>query len=130
MIKLRSSREKQNREIRDKVLDVISRLEELPDEELCEIWNTINNWGWDSRMGEEPEGWSNLQLAGIRGERSRNSYLGPINYYIHKAASDKALLRHHHIHNLHRTNEEFEEWWRAEAVEATEHFLSKGRIYK
>lgn len=120
VINLGRIKKRQDVDIKDKVLDVISKLEKLTDEELCEIWNTANNWGWDSRMGEEPENWSNLQLVGTREERSRNSYLGPINCYIHMVVSDKTLLRHHHIQNLHRTEKEFEKWWCAEVRQAIE----------
>lgn len=51
---------------------------------------------------------------------SQNRDRGPINYYIYKTVSDKALLRHHHIHNLHRTVEEFEQWWRVKAQRVIE----------
>ena len=59
--------------------------------------------------------------AWIKGmQDSQNRDRGPINYYIYKTVSDKALLRHHHIHNLHRTVEEFEQWWRVKTQRVIE----------
>ena len=43
-----------------------------------------------------------------------------MNYYIYKTVSGKALLRHHHIHILHRTVEAFEQWWCVEVQRVIE----------
>ena len=106
--------------VKNKVKDVMLRLRVLPIQELCEIYQKTNSWDWDLRMGDEPEDWEQLVICKNRWWKekcsvTRYSYIKPINEYIRNAVSEKELLRYHHIHNLHRTNEEFEMWWRDNA---------------
>lgn len=106
--------------VKNKVNDVVLRLKNLPIQELCEIYNKTNSWNWDTRMGDEPDDWWQLVFSGIgcwkeKCTITRHSYLKPINDYIRNVVSEKELLRYHHINNLHRTNEEFEMWWRDNA---------------
>lgn len=104
------------KKVEQKVRDVISNLEKLSSQELCEVYSRANAWDWDERMGAKPEGWDGLMLYPKQVERyhrvTRHSYLKQICAYIRNRVSEKELLRYHHIYNLHRTDEEFEMWWR------------------
>lgn len=99
--------------VRKTVRIAIKKINSLSNEELCEVYNVLNHWGWDDRIGEKPDGWERLHYwkVGLWPERTRHSYLEPICKRISEIVSEKELLRYHHIHNLHRTNEEFEMWW-------------------
>ena len=78
----------------DHLLDGISR------ERMIEMDNELNSWGWPEELGAVPE--SEKRREGIRRTvRSR----------IESEVGHKARLRYHHIHNLHRTEQEFEDWW-------------------
>lgn len=102
-----------NRSVRRTVRLAINRIGGLTKDELCEIYDKLNRWGWDERIGEKPEGWDEMHYwkIGLWPERTRDNYLRPICERITEIVSEKELLRYHHIHNLHRTNEEFEMWW-------------------
>lgn len=106
----------------NKVNDVVMRLKKMSFQELCEIYNKTNAWNWDARMGDEPDNWKQLAYYAIGRWKekciiTRHSYLKPINNYIRNVVSEKELLRYHHIHNLHSTNEDFEMWWKRVKLE-------------
>ena len=85
--------------------------------ELCEIYSNANSWGWDERLGEMPDefyklpeyNWKLLHMF-IR-RRTRYDYIHPICEAIRAIVGEKELLRYHNVHNLKRTNEEFEQTW-------------------
>lgn len=91
----------------EEIIDILSDIEK------CEVYDKLNSWRWDERLGEPPENWERLKrfrdyIPGI----SKMSYTWPLMLYIESTVGNKAILRHHHIHNLNRTEEEFEKWWK------------------
>ena len=66
-------------------------------DELCEIHHNLNCFKWDERLGVAPT--------------KRFKYIGPIMEDIERMIGMKRILRHHHIHNLGKTETEFEEWY-------------------
>ena len=87
--------------------------------ELCEIYNVLSHWGWDDRIGEKPENWDNIPRyyrSPIKELLFKNRYkiLKPYIDSIKMVVGEKALLRHHWQVNLHRTEEEFNEFWENE----------------
>lgn len=89
----------------------------LTQEQLCEAYSIMNSWGWYDDLGEKPPGFDNM----IRYRRTifeklfrvpaREDYISPLMRAIERVVPEKELLRYHHIHNLGRTNEEFETFW-------------------
>jgi hypothetical protein len=77
-------------------------------EELCEIHNDLNRWNWSNKLGEKPTGWDNMKVD------AKYKIILPILQEIKEFVSHKKLLRYHHIHNMNKTPEQFEEWWQEE----------------
>lgn len=93
-------------------------LYQYSNDELCEIYNNLNHWKWDERLGEIPNGFYDLPnfLKRPYGE-CKQRYISPFMREIERVVSQHDLLRYHHICNLERTEEEFEQWWRNEGAE-------------
>lgn len=90
-------------------------LSRFTEEELCQIYDNLNSWRWDDRLGEKPNGWDNLpNFRSTRiGERLFNSkfkIITPIKHEIVCMVGNKKLHEWHWIHNLHKTKEEYEAW--------------------
>lgn len=77
----------------------------LPREALPEVWNRINRFEWDTRLGEMPNGWENMSLL------ERHQATKDICSCIESRSSSKELLRYHHKVELGRTDQQFEDWW-------------------
>lgn len=75
-------------------------LRKFTDDELCELYDRLNNWEWDDRLGTPPTD-----------DREPDSERSFIMESIRHRVGGKQLLRWHHIHNLGRTPEEFERWY-------------------
>lgn len=97
--------------------EVLCKILELSMEELCEVYDSVNSWKWDERLGEMPENFESLPVYNTKWyhklfkRKTRYDYVHPICEVIRMIAGDKELLRYHHIHNLNSTNEEFEKFW-------------------
>lgn len=84
----------------------------LTTREICEIHDNINNWKWDKRLGEAPDGFYELRcFSKKRKEITKDTYIQPIMQEIHRRVSDYELYKYHHLCRLNRTEEEFERWW-------------------
>ena len=103
--------------------NVFSKIAKLSVEELCEVYDNTNSFKWDERLGKEPDGFYELPLFNSRlihkiiRRRTRYEYVHRVNDVIRSVVEEKDLLRYHHLHNLHRTNEQFEEFWRCREIE-------------
>lgn len=90
-------------------------LSKFSTEDLCEIYDKISSWEWDERIGQKPKNFDNMPLwkehFWQRKVHTRFFYLEPIYKQIKHKVGEKKLLHYHHIHNLHRTEEQFQEWW-------------------
>jgi hypothetical protein len=92
----------------------------LSDQELIEVDDTLNGWDWDERLGPEPEDWKRLpwykhNIFGFNKKhvKTRLNIVDPLMHYIETKVSRKAILRYHHVHNLGRTEQQFEDWWQS-----------------
>lgn len=86
----------------------------ISNKELAEIYNKLNNWQWDYRLGVKPENWDQLpdyKSKNVYSYLTKYKISKPYVILIKKAIGEKECLRFHHIHNLGRTNFQFEIWW-------------------
>lgn len=90
-------------------------LSKFTDRELCNIYERLNNWEWDNRLGEMPENFNHLPNTKGTNVRSKDKYIKPYMVEIRKRVPVHDLLKYHHLYNLLRTEEEFERWWEEEA---------------
>jgi hypothetical protein len=87
-------------------------LVDLNVETLSRWYNTLNNWEWPDDLIGKPEFWDNLfDYLENKNEVSKFVIITPIQNIIEQLIGRKECLRWHHIHNLDRTNDEFEKWW-------------------
>lgn len=91
-------------------------------QELCEADDVLNSWGWYEGFGEKPEGFDDMPdyrrtlKEKIFHVPAKEDYIFPYCAAMNRIVPEKELLRYHHIHNLGRTNEEFEKWWSKERL--------------
>lgn len=79
---------------------------------LAAIWNTLNCFKWDSRLGDKPKNYDDLpDFKPHIKKGTKREYISPIMIEIEKIIGKKECLRWHHTHNLNRTIDEFEKWW-------------------
>lgn len=93
-------------------------LEGYTTEELCEIYENLNSWKWDDRIGRKPEGWDKFPKYNyhwyhklIR-RRTKMYYIEQPMEQIENVVPKKEILRYHNVHVLGETNEDFEKWWK------------------
>lgn len=80
---------------------------------LAEIYNILNSFGWDDRLGDKPRGYDELPDSKMKIKKgTKREYISPINYEIDRRIGRKEWLRWHHKNNLNRTDDEFEAWWK------------------
>ncbi len=101
----------------------LKSLREIPEQEWPEVYDLLNSWNWSSKLGIAPTdwntmpSWSNRKFLGLtiyqedRRTRTKNKIITPIMRCIELKIGRKAILRHHHVHNLGRTEQQFEDWW-------------------
>jgi hypothetical protein len=85
---------------------------------IARWWNTFNSWRWPDDYPNKPAGFDDLPnrrtisdpLRGILPDKF--TFITPINRQLRATIGRKKCLRYHHIHNLNRTDEQFEEWWK------------------
>lgn len=95
-------------------------IEQFSEEELLEIEDQLNVWLWPQQLGKEPECWTRMPDFDRRKwyQRICNHYIPSrfdaaraILSRIHRKLGDRKILRYHWLHNLGRTEEEFNEWY-------------------
>lgn len=82
--------------------------------ELAEIWNNLNCWKWDNRIGDKPENWDTIpdfHLNKTYTLPTKSKIIKKYTRYIMSKIGEKECLRYHHINNIGRTNTAFEIWW-------------------
>lgn len=100
-----------------KLLYVYDNMKNLSQEELIEIYDRLNKYEWDDRLGDKPEGWGQMPenhrhwYHRILRRRTKLDCIIPIMNYIKNRVGQKEVYRYHHLNNLHSTDEEFEKWW-------------------
>ena len=102
------------------------KLFQIPESEWPSIYDTLNGWGWDGRLGYKPSDWEEMEdfktkkflwiqtYSPDRKARTRHSVVAPIVESIRNVVGEKALMRYHHTHNLGRTDQQFEDWWQSQ----------------
>lgn len=75
----------------------------IPREQYPEIWNELNQFQWHPALGSAPQGWDSMTY------KEKMPYIETWNSVLN--CSEKEKLRYHHIHNLGRTEQQFEDWW-------------------
>ncbi len=86
-------------------------------EELCKAWDILSGWEWYEGFGEKPKDFDKMipyrrtLLEKIFHAPARDDYISPLCRAIENVVPRKELLRYHNIHNLGKTNEEFETFW-------------------
>ena len=83
---------------------------------LARWYNEMNGWRWASDMPFKPKGFDDLPRFIKQDDPRKNvvtkrTYIDTPMWFIELLIGRKEILRWHHIHNLNRTNEMFEEWW-------------------
>jgi hypothetical protein len=86
-------------------------------EQIARWWNILCGWQWPDDLPGKPEGfdaWCNFFPLGDGRrltEANRYNVVDPLMRLLEAMIGAKECLRWHHLHNLQRTDEEFEEWW-------------------
>lgn len=83
-------------------------LSELPYEKLLEIWSRMRIWLWPEELGTAPEGFCEM------GPDEKLYHIHPWMELIEGMTSRKSRMRYLHIHELGRSEEQFEDWWQSE----------------
>ena len=92
-----------------------------PIETLARWWNTLNCWEWPEDLPGKPENFENMARYFTLDNPQQGKIwtkfdvISPINKAIKAKIGKKECLRYHHIHNIGRTNDEFEQWWNEES---------------
>jgi len=86
-------------------------------EKLARWHNTLNHWKWPEDLPGKPEGFDELPAFYFGGDiknissPTKHIFIRGLMDNIRMIIGHKECLRYHHIHNLGKTQEEFEEWW-------------------
>lgn len=87
--------------------------------ELCEIYENLNHWNWDERVGEKPCDWDDIPYTyhGMRKQRrTKYKVISPFLKNIKHIVGEKEILRYHNVQYLRSmNNNEFEEWYKSYA---------------
>ena len=94
----------------ERLVQIERQLSGIPRERLLEMRDELNRWTWPEELGETPAGWENMSLSEKR--EHMNDWFGVIGSKFNR----KEMLRYHHIRNLHRTEQQFEDWWDSEIL--------------
>lgn len=93
-------------------------LENRETRELAEIWDKLNEWEWDDRLGEPPFRFYEIpDYSKDQTKITKRTYTKPIFDKITSLIGEKECLRWNHINNKGITNEQFEDWWEKKGKE-------------
>jgi hypothetical protein len=77
--------------------------------------STLNVWEWPEDMCPKPERYDELPTHLRPGHPQRrytkHELINPIVFVLHTMTTERERLHYHHINNLGKTDEQFEEWW-------------------
>lgn len=90
-------------------------------EEICEMIYNLNNWNWDERVGEKPEGFDQMPWYNIywwhklKKRKTRKDYIQPAMGYLQQRVTMKEFYFFANVtHGKRMTSEQFEKWWEKE----------------
>lgn len=98
------------------ILEASEKVKAIPKSSLVRIKDEMNHWNWPEELGEAPAGWEAMTMD----EKFKHPKFRAICSELDSHVFEKASLRYHHIHNLGRTEEEFEDWWQSRMWETLE----------
>ena len=82
---------------------------------LLRWYDTLNKWEWPEDMCPKPEYYDDLPMHLRPGHPQRkytkHELTNPIFFVLYSMTTERERLHYHHINNLGRTDEQFEEWW-------------------
>lgn len=85
---------------------ILNRIKEIPISEYPRIGHLLNKWEFPEELIEfKPTHWELLQM-----DNQYEIICEPCRY-IRKEIGEKEALRYLHVHDLGKSNEEFEEWY-------------------
>lgn len=114
----------------ESVLEIVKRasakLKTIPYDELPAVYSNLNRWEWDERLGKKPVDWDDLEkfhhkrfsYKEDKRTKTKHKIIAPLIASIEYRVSEKALFRYHHVHNLGRTDQQFEDWWDSKLIES------------
>lgn len=99
-------------------------------EMMARWYNTLNVWEWpDDLPGKDVVGWDSLPQGTCTDDEiigtTKCTVITQINNMLVGRIGEKECLRWWHIHEIKRTNAEFEEWWADRSGMKHEEFLDK-----
>jgi hypothetical protein len=86
-------------------------MEHLSKKELLEIYDKINRWEWDDRLGEKPVNFDEMPNRDKGSKFQKYFVLMPYFKEIKKRTSERERAKYHHLHKLKRSRFQFEVWW-------------------
>ncbi len=89
----------------------MDRLKLLSKEELLEIYDKLNTFEWDGRIGEEPEGFADMPIHDNTSLFCKHKTLSPYMKKIEELTTEKDRFKFHHVNNLNRGRLRFQWWW-------------------
>ena len=93
-----------------KKVDYVCELRKIEKWHWIEIHNTLNGWDWPEQLNHvKPDWWDGEDKKDLMDRKQK--IIVPIHDEIEKLFTRKERLKYHHIHNMGRTEEEFEMWW-------------------
>jgi len=82
-----------------------------PTETLARWWNTWNFWNWpEDLLHLKPPEWEEMPHRDRESDFDKYTFVWSAMCFIQDKIGWKECMRYHHIHNLNKTNTEFEKW--------------------
>ncbi len=102
-------------------------------EQQARWWNTFNGWNWPEDYPKiKPKDFDSLPILGFKNPLnyySKNMLISPNMEIIVMKIGMKECMRWHWLHNLKRTNSQFEWWWFKNNVSKVIRFLGFESFY-
>lgn len=97
---------------------VFKDISNYSNEEICEMIDNLNNWNWDERVGEKPEGFDQMPWYNVHWwhrlikRKTRQDYIRPAMGYLQQRVTMKEFYFFINVtHSKRMTSEQFEKWW-------------------
>lgn len=98
-----------------------NELNEYSTDELCEIYNNLNSWRWDERVGEKPDNFDKLPKYNVHWwhklfkRKTKSDYLVPVIHFLYYILPRKDYLYWKNVKKRKTmTDEQFERFWRTQ----------------
>lgn len=95
----------ETKEREQQILQILDLIAEMPTNDKIRIAHQLNTYEWLDILPGKPVEWDIMNFA------EKDEWIHPIYSYIETIVSTKALSRYHHINELGRSEQEFNDWW-------------------